>query len=258
MTVRIIIVATASVVLVATSSAQTPASDSTLSAANKLYNAGSYESAELAARRRMELGPIAAPIRIEAERIIAFSLVAQGKPDLAREHFEIILSVDPSFGLDPVLTSPKILTVFQEAKIHAAAVRRQGSIDASPNEGERSGVSFRAVLFPGWEQLHQGRSDVGLVFAGAGVLTLGSAITFEILRGSARKDYLAATQPGDIASKYNRYNRYYRGEVYSFIAFAGVYIASEFDIFLNSDRSVDIRATSAASGGPGLIFSLRW
>jgi hypothetical protein len=205
----------------------------------------------------MERGPIADSIRIEAERIIAFSLVAQGKTDLAREHFELILSTNPSFSLDPILTSPKILTVFQEAKINAAA-RRPGTAEAKRGGQEGTNITFRAVLFPGWEQLYQGRSETGLILVGAGVLTLGSGMTFEILRAPARRDYLAATQPSDIASKYNTYNRYYRGEVYSFIAFAAVYVASEFDLFLNSDRSVDIQPAVSAAGGPGLVLSLRW
>ncbi len=260
MTARIIPVVAAAALFAASLPAQTLSSDSALSAANKLYNAGSYESAELAARRRMEQGPVADSVRIEAERIIAFSLVAQGKTDLAREHFESILSVNPSFALDPILTSPKILTVFQEARMHAAAVRNLGTTDATlrGSEGQKGGVTYRALLFPGWEQIHQGRSGTGLAFVGAGALTLGSAITFEILRAPARRNYLAATAPSDIASTYNTYNRYYRGEVYSLIAFAAVYIVSEVDVFLNAGQSMEIHAAANPPGGTGLVLSLRW
>ncbi len=258
MTSRFVKIAATIVLFVLSAGAQTLPSDSALSAANRLYNSGSYESAELAARRRIEQGPITDSTRIEAERIIAFSLVAQGKPDLGREHFEGILSLDPTFSLDPILTSPKILTVFQEAKIRSSVVRKSGTPDATPRDEEGTTISYRMLLFPGWEQLHQGRSVPGAVFAGAGVLTLGSAITFEILRAPARRDYLAATQPADISAKYNKYNRAYRGEVYSFIAFAAVYIASEFDVFLGSDRPVNMQAASSNSGSPVVVLSLHW
>ncbi len=242
----------------ALSPAQTVTSDSSLAVANRLYSTGSYESAELTARRRIEQGPVADTVRIEAERIIAFSLVAQGKPDLAREHFENILAMNPSFSLDPILTSPKILTVFQEAKIHAIAVRGPGSAEISAKSDGGGSVSFRTLLFPGWEQLHQGRSESGLIFGSAGILALGSAVTFEILRAPARREYLAATLPSEIADKYTRYNRYYRGEVYSFVAFAAIYIASEFDVFLNLDHSLDLRATLASPGDARAVLTLRW
>ena len=238
--------------------AQKVESDSALDAANRLYNAGSYESAELAARRRIEQAPIADSIRVEAERIIAFSLVAQAKPALAREHFETILSLEPAFSLDAILTSPKILTVFQEAKIHSTATRKPGTADATTREGEVTAITYRTVLFPGWEQLHQGRDTPGLVFGGAGVLTLGSAITFEFLRAPARRDYLAATQPSDISNKYDKYNRMYRGEVYSLVAFAAVYIASEFDVFLNPDPPMDIHAASNRLGGSDIVLSFHF
>lgn len=245
-------------VLAPPAAGQTSNSDSTLSAANRLYNAGSYESAELTARRLMEQGPLADSVRIEAERIIGFSLVAEGKNDLAREHFESILATNPSFALDPILTSPKILTVFQEARLHSDAARKGKTVVDKKDRPAFSDVTFRTILFPGWEQYHQGRTDVGLVLGGAGVLTLGSALTFEILRAPARRDYLAATQSADISGKYNIYNRYYRGEVYSFIAFAIVYIASEFDVFMNTGHSVDIQSAKDPAGGPGLVLSLRW
>lgn len=258
MTFKTLIVVAAFVVLGPAASGQTFDRDSTLKAANRLYDAGSYESAELTARRLMEQGPMADSIRMEAERIIAFSLVAQGKTELAREHFESILAVNPSFEFDPILTSPKILTVFREAKLRSSAARKASIVADKKDKPVLSDITFRTILFPGWEQYYQGRTDVGLVFMSAGVLSLGSAIEFEILRAPARRDYLAATLPADIASKYRSYNRYYRGEVYSFIAFAAVYIASEFDVFLNRGRSVEIQLSTDEAKGSGLVLSLRW
>jgi hypothetical protein len=258
MTSRNVILVVAIIVAGQAAFGQKSASDSTLTAAHRLYDGGSYESAELVARRLMEQGPIADSGRIQAERIIAFSLVAQGKTDLAREHFESILALNPSFQLDPVLTSPKILTVFAEAKMRFTSARKGGVDTSSDFDAGGTDISYRAVLFPGWEQYYRGRSGTGLVLGGAGILTLGSAIAFELLRAPARRDYLAAKQPADIVNKYNTYNRYYRAEVYSFIAFGAVYLASEFDIFLNKGRSIEIQPTSDASKGSGLLLSFHW
>ncbi len=242
----------------AAAQAQVSVADSSLKAANRLYNAGSYESAELTARRLMEQGPIADSVRVEAERVIAFSLVAQGKSILAREHFESILVVRPTFILDPILTSPKILTVFQEAKQHFDASRSSGSARPTADVQPAGGITFRAVLFPGWEQYHRGRTGTGSLFAGAGIVSLGSALVFEALRAPARKDYLAATQPSEISSKYSTYNRYYRGEIYSLIAFATIYVASEVDVFLNANHTAEIQASIDPSRGTGFLLSYHW
>ena len=246
------------VFVVCGSTALGQSADSTLRAANALYSNGAYESAELAARRLMEQGPMADSIRIQAEQIIAFALVAQGKNDLAREHFEAILQISPSFDLDPVLTSPKILTVFQQAKLRSGVARQTAPGSGAISESSTAGVTFRAIVFPGWEQYYRGRATAGLVFAGAGVLSLGSAVACEILRARARRDYLSATQPADIASKYDTYNRYYRGEVYSFIAFTAVYVASELDVFLNDSQSVEIRPSLRPVSGSGVVLTFRW
>lgn len=254
MNANVMMVVAASFLLSPLIVAQNSVADSTLKAANKLYIAGSYDSAELASRRLLEQGPLSDSLQVEAERIIAFSLVAQGKPVLAREHFEQILAISPRFQLDQVLTSPKILTVFQEAKLHSPDAQRADRDDHGGYEG--TGVSFRTVVFPGWEQYHRGQTVTGASFAGAGVLALGSAITFEFLRANARNDYLAATQPSDIGSKYLAYNRYYRGEVYSFVAFAVIYIASEFDVFLSPSKTVQIQSSVIPGGSSNFVFSL--
>jgi len=237
---------------------QNAAPDSTLTAAEKLYNAGSYESAELTARHVMEEPNLSDSARIAAERIIAFSLVAQGTPSLAKDHFISILRLNSAYQLDPILTSPKILTVFNEAKLQFAGTTTSGSGDRRVIETGQAGPSFRSILFPGWEQCYVGRTGIGVPLLGAGFVTIGSGITFEILRSTARRDYLSATQPADIASKYTKYNRYYRIEAYSFIAFAAAYVASELEIFLDRKETVGIHPTFVPLKGPELAFVLRW
>ncbi len=257
MRIRIPLLMTVVVLLAARGLAQDSIADSTLRTANRLYSFGAYDSAELAARRLMEQEPLSDSLHVEAERIIAFSLVAQGKPELAREHFGAILRINPRFQLDQLLTSPKILTVFQEAKLQSPEARR-AERDDDGGSSKGTGVTFRAVVFPGWEQYYRGQTVRGLAFVGAGAATLYSAVAFEILRAQARGDYLTATSPADIAAKYKTYNRYYQAEVYSFVAFAVVYIASELDVFLNPPNTVQLHSFAAPSGIKGLVFSIRF
>jgi hypothetical protein len=235
--------------------------DSTLRAVEALYSSGSYSLAELEARRLIENDLLSDSLRVVAEQWVAFSLVAQGKPALAKEHFTTILRRQPSYELDPILTSPKILVVFSEARtaFRAAVRSRNDSSDVLMTAGTES-VTFRTIVFPGWEQWHHGRSTTGKIFAGAGMVTLGSGIALEFLRSAARREYLAATQSGDIESKYQTYNRYAKAEVYAFAAFALVYLASEIDVFTHGSPvslTAGVTNPSVASSGLMLTVSLR-
>jgi len=54
--------------------------------------------------------------RLEALKTMAFAYMAFPKRESARQQFCNILQIDPTFTLDPIMTPPKILAVFQEAK----------------------------------------------------------------------------------------------------------------------------------------------
>ncbi len=208
--------------------------DSTLRQVDSLYTAGSYSQAELEARRFLENDLLSDSLRVAAEQWVAFSLVAQEKSALAKEHFLAILRLRPSHELDPVLTSPKILAVFNDARATYLAMRAQEASGSSvPADRPVEGITFRTIVFPGWDQWYHGRTPVGPLLVGAGVATLGSGIVLAFMRKSAHQDYLAATAPEDIDSKYNTYNRYAKAEGYCFAAFAAIYLLSEIDVFLH-------------------------
>ena len=236
--------------------AQSSERDSAMTAIQKLYNDGQYAQAELEARRLAESISADDSARIGPEKMIAFSLVALGRNSSARDHFLAILRIDPTFDLDPLLTSPKILASFLEAKSSVEAQRRPPEESAAHGGASRLSVpTFRVILFPGWEQLYEGRTTPGYVFAGAGAITLGGGITYEILRASARRDYLSARTTTDIQSKYETYNRYYKSENFFFLAFALAYVASEIDVF-TAPSPVDIQIPSSVSAAHGMRISL--
>lgn len=240
--------------------AQTDSIRVALQAVESKYNSGAYLSAEVEARRFLEHTPISDTAFVTLQKYIAFSLIAQGKSDIAREHFKSILSVDPDFSLDPVYTSPKILVVFNETKQSFLSARKFLNNDlTSPLKNGQTPITYRAILFPGWEQLHAGRTTVGSIFLGVGVATLGAGITFEFLRGSARKEYLAATIPSDINSKYNIYNHYYKAEIASFVAFAIVYVASEIEVFaFDHSSSISLQSAISPAKGTTLTYKIKF
>jgi hypothetical protein len=255
---RLLLLSALTLLLFDTALAQRAEVDSILNVAERSYNEGYYENAELAARRLLESSSLQDTDRIACEGLIAFSLIAQGKPLPAREHFISILKINPFFELDPVLTSPKILAVFKETKLLFAPAPKVDSVPSAVHTPLKPSISFRAVLFPGWEQIHKGRTQTGIAFATLGAISLGSGIAAEFLRTSARKDYLSSTSPNDIADKYKIYNRYYHAETYSFILFALTYAASEIDLFTNGDQTMEAHSGLGPNQSATLVLTLHF
>ena len=216
--------------------------DSLVERVAQLYDAGSYLSAELEGRRSLEQGTIADSVRMQLEKYIAFSLVAQDKPQSAVSHFSAMLQIDSTFNLDPQLTSPKILSVFQQTREKYFNQRTQMIQQAIPHR-ESSGVTFRTIIFPGWEQLYQGRMAVGYTFLAVGGASLLSTIYCEFRRHSARSSYLNATSTESAVDLYKTYNNFQKAEIYSAAIFVAGYILSEVDVYTHRTEASEIRAS---------------
>jgi hypothetical protein len=143
--------------------AQTSVSaDSLMAVVRELYEQGSYLSSEVEARRLLDSRSLPDSLRVRAEQFLAFSLVAQAKNAGAVDHLVTILRIDSTFTLDPVLTSPKILSVFGEARQQYGKLKlSERSLLQHAQRLPDHSVSFRTILFPGWEQTYQGRSVKG-------------------------------------------------------------------------------------------------
>ncbi len=236
-------------VMAAPAVSQSNRSDSVLSVIESAYSNGQFLNAELEARRLLESEGLSDSAEVQTEKWIAFALIAQGKTVSARERFLSMLLKDETFELDRMLTSPKILTVFNEARARFIALRNSFSADSVKYSGMNGhkavpSVSIRTILFPGWEQIHQGREGIGYAFLGAGAVTLSSGILFEYLRSDARQQYLSAAAPSDISAKYDTYDTYRKAEIYSFAAFAAVYILSEIDVFTSGNLALTAGAST--------------
>jgi hypothetical protein len=258
---NILLISSLVLVLCATALPQQTGSDSALAAIEASYNSGQYLSAELDARRMFEQNSLRDSVKVQLDKWIAFSLIAQGKIPAAKERFVSLLKIDDTFELDPVLTSPKILAVFNDARGAFIAIRKAAAADSSRGLAQTTSasinpVTFRTIAFPGWEQLHQGRTQAGYVMLGAGIVSLTSGIVFEVLRSDARDDYMRAVKPADIASNYDSYNTYRKAEFYSFAAFAAIYIFSEIDVFQQNGLSVT--PMTSLRGDHSLRFSLNF
>jgi tetratricopeptide (TPR) repeat protein len=84
--------------------------------------------------------------RIDAFKTMAFAYMAFPKKEKAREQFCKILRMDPTFTLDSVMTSPKILVVFQEAQEKCLPF---GGIEVQAVSGNRETISGAKVYLNG-------------------------------------------------------------------------------------------------------------
>jgi|GEM_PF-1825610 len=224
---------------------QTHAADSLLAAIKNLYDNGSYLTAEIEARRFLDTNPSSDSVRVQLQKYIAFALVAQGKNDAAVDHFISALEIDSTMNLDPVLTSPKILSVFQiargrfEAQKTAKQQEYHNQLATQFNVLHES-VSYRTILFPGLEQIHQGRNTKGYFLLGLGLIAASSSIAFDILRREAKSSYISADNPQDAVSRYKIYDTYYKAEYYSVASFIFIYIYSELDSFLKLPPNIGL------------------
>lgn len=236
--------------------AQKDSTHSILQTIETLYNTGSYLAAELEARRLLEYSWLNDSNRVAIHKYIAFSLIAQGKSELAKEHFLSVLQLAPDYDLDPIYTSPKILIIFKETQqlFLSSKKLQKETIGGTVLVGRRT-ITYRAIIFPGWEQLYQDRKTAGTLFLGTGVATLGAGITFEFLRRSARQNYLSETRASEFDEKYNLYNRYYKAEIFSFVAFAVVYVASEIDV-LHAQHNLPLSFQSDPSNPRGTTLTV--
>ncbi len=235
--------------------------DSTLKEIELFYVNGQYLSAELEARRMSEETNLNDSVKVQIEKWIAFSLIAQGKSSLAKDRFIALLTIDGTFELDPILTSPKILYVFNDARVKYQSIKKNIKADSVQSAAQqqqfyRSSISYRTIIFPGWEQFHQGREISGYIFSGAGAVTLISGIACELLRSNARDEYRNAKTPAEISAKYDTYNNYRKAEIYSFTAFIVIYLASEVDVFTQSD--VSISPTYSLNHGSQMLLSIKF
>ncbi len=84
--------------------------------------------------------------KIDALRTMAFAYMAFLKKEEARQQFCKILGINPTFTLDAVMTSPKILAVFGEAKERCLPY---GEIEVQAISGNREPISGAQVYLNG-------------------------------------------------------------------------------------------------------------
>lgn len=194
--------------------AQTPVVDSLFHAAQSAYDEGRFENAELAALRGLREGAGLDELDlIKFHVILGFVYVARDQNSDAQREFVQILSVNPAYDLDPVLTSPKILDVFRQARAdYMFRVASEPAIYRMPQADVRLAASWRSLALPGWGQFYKQQKVKGAALAAAQLFSLGALVFMQIEVNRRHDDYLDIRDYNNpaIEDRFNEYRRAWR------------------------------------------------
>jgi tetratricopeptide (TPR) repeat protein len=212
-----------------------------LERAKAYYNGGEYEYAIKELEKALQyLKQLKQVDQVEAYKYLAFSYVAFGDRNKAKETFKKALALDPQVELDPATVSPKIIKVFEEAKSEMAKVTptpKPPVVEPEKPPTARAEVStfsatWRSCCLPGWGQMYKGDGSKGKKIMIAAGLTGGLSIISITVREITYNNYLDADphNPDEIKDAYNLYKFWHNATVYSVVGFLGIYVYNLFDV----------------------------
>jgi hypothetical protein len=194
-----------------------------------------------------QIEKFSAPDQIQIYQYAAFRKFQQGEPFTASEYFWKLLDIDPSCGLDPVTTSPKILALFQKTKIEYLEDMEK-RLQTMQKDFMYKPMPWRSLIFPGWEQLHRGYGLKGTLWAVAGSGCLIGLVQSIIRTNKKNDEYLNATVPEIISQKYDEYNRLYQSRYYWAYGFIAIWLASHVDAMFFSPIKSPAQLSFAIEG----------
>lgn len=200
------------------------------------YELAHYEKAVSLGKELLSLTPLEPESEIKLRTMIAFSYVALHLNLDARREFERILELNPDFELDPVSTSPKILSVYEGVK---AKMRQLEKSVITPYDNRKA--ALYSALFPGLGQIYKGEKKKGYAIAASEALLLTATIYSHVNYASAHERYLSSVESEEIEENYKAYNDWYRARLMLGGAAIAVWIYSHLDAALRTRVPEDER-----------------
>jgi tetratricopeptide (TPR) repeat protein len=181
---------------------------------------------------------------IEIYRMKGISHYTLAEDEAAKRSFREILQIDPAFELNPSVTSPKIITFFNELKIsYEEEIKQEPLVLIKVDtvyvpqevpmvvgiENYRSSIS-KSLILPGWGHLASNEKTKGVILTGLSSLSAASFLYFLFDTNKKEKDYLNEKNGERILQKYDEYNFSYKMRNISIITFAVTWIYSQIDL----------------------------
>lgn len=183
---------------------------------NKLYEEGKYFEVIEQAENALKDTNLTLEDRVGIHIIIAFSYIALNKERLAKLEFIEALSLKPELELDPMLTSPKIIQVFKEAK-ELFIPKRLEKVKKRPQ--------LYTILIPGLPQIKE-KNKTGFIILGTNIVSIISWFFSYYQKNKYHNEYLNARSPQKIKNSYNVYTTWYQINLASIALFSTSYALS--------------------------------
>ncbi|MBA4406730.1 hypothetical protein C0389_05595 [bacterium] len=194
----------------------------------------------------LEKGTLSDSLSIEVHLMRANIFYSNGADSSTRKSFENILKIKKKYIPDPDVTSPKLISIFNEVKAdylikNPDIVQQPDSTNNKPPvkfvdlNPERIAV-IKNILLPGLGPLHYGSSAKGWLTTSASILNLGTLIYFAIDANKKQNDYFIETDRTLIPLKYDDYNRSYKIRNALLISYAAIWLYSQIDFLFFSEN----------------------
>ena len=173
-----------------------------------------------------------------------------GEREPSRKCFSEVLKLDTNYELDPVVISPKIITFFNDIKNEYGGgnnlTQQQTVVDSTQNvqymipqfnASLYKNSLTRSLILPGWGHLYANQTTKGWILTGASLATAAGMAYYIFDAESKESDYLKASDPVEIQSKYEDYNSSYKIRNTLIVSYAVIWIYSQIDLLFFSDDS---------------------
>lgn len=212
-----------------------------LEQAKSFYNGGEYEKAITELEQALQfLKQLNQLDQVEAYKYLAFSYVAFGDKEKAKEQFRLALKLDPKMDLDPSVVSPKIIKVFEEVKSEFAAnpppvtpsVKPPVKPPAYQKEKNQTLATGMSCCVPGLGQMYRGEKSQGATLMIAWGATVVSFAVTQGIAAQKHEQYLdfGPEDPDGMAQAYKAYRLWTNIGGIAGVALAGVWLYNVYDI----------------------------
>lgn len=222
------------------------AQEITFDKVKQLYENFKYDDVINLSTQLIEKGNLNDSLSIEIHLMRANIFYANGADSSTRQSFENILRIKKNYIPNPDITSPKLISIFNEVKFDYlkknpdivqqsdSTVQKQTAkfVDRNPQRG----AVIKNILLPGLGQLHNGSSTKGWITTSASILNLGTLIYFAVDANKKENDYLIETDRNLMQLRYDSYNRSYKVRNVLIVSYAVFWLYSQIDLLFFSEN----------------------
>ena len=172
----------------------------------------------------------------------AFSHYAESESAEARRCFIDILNMRSDYQPDPMRTSPKIISFFEQIKESNTPVVEMDKVPRDTTLMDTVYITrvmpprdrhlLPSIILPGTGQWLNGNRRKGAILTSFSSVLLVTSIVMTADCLDKRRDYLNSVEPSQIESSYQHYNSAYKNSIALWISYAALWTYCQTDLLL--------------------------